>query len=183
MSRPGSHVRIHYRRVPDHVEVFEQRVVENDGDCIVTLAPSTPLRRPIHVGERVILEPGSPVVWFTFPGEWHDIGRFHRADGTFTGYYANVLTPPEIDGRTWRTTDLFLDIWLPPDGSVDILDEDEFEEARMHGLLDAPTAHRARDEASRLVEEAGRGQWPPHVVDSWTLPAARARLETLDGSG
>ena len=64
---------------------------------------------------EVALERGSDAVWFTFPGLWHDIGRFHRSDGTFTGIYANILTPPLIqpDG-VWHTTDLFLDLWQKP---------------------------------------------------------------------
>ena len=39
------------------------------------------------------------MVWTTYRGDvWHDVGRFHLADGTFTGYYANILTPVGIDG-------------------------------------------------------------------------------------
>ncbi len=177
MSQLGGRVRIHYRRIPDREEVFDQRVVEVEANgTVVTLADAAPLKEPVRAGGKAILDPGAPAVWFTFPGVWHDIGRFHRSDGTFTGCYANILTPPRMHQGGWHTTDLFLDVWLPVDGAAMLLDEDEFEDARVRGLLDDATARRARREAERLVRAAGEGRWPPDAVSRWTLEAARARV-------
>ena len=144
-------------------------------DAVVTLLEHAPLSRPSTIDGRVVLEPGSPVVWFTFPGEHHDIGRFHTLDDRFTGLYANVLSPVEgVDGAEWRTTDLFLDVWLAAEGGTPrILDEDELEDALARGWVDEATASAARGEAERLVREAGRGAWPPPVVTEWTLARAR----------
>jgi predicted RNA-binding protein associated with RNAse of E/G family len=116
------------------------------------------------------------VVWFTFPGEWHDIGRFHRADGTFTGFYANILTPVEMEGDRWSTTDLCLDVWLGADGGATLLDAEEFSEARESGWLDGETAARAEREAERLLTRALQERWPPPLVREWTLERARAAL-------
>ena len=173
MSEPPR-VRIHYRRPPDLAQVFDQAVVLERDDVIVTLADKIDFAPPMRIDGAVTLEHGSSVVWFTFPGAWHDIGRFHTADGTFTGYYANVLTPVEIDGRTWNTTDLYLDVWLTPDGAVRVLDEEEFDEAVGRELVDPETAERARAEASSLVRRAEAGTWPPPVVKEWTLERALA---------
>src|SRR5690606_31683099 len=121
----------------------------------VTFLEEARLDKPIAIGGATVLEPGAPIVWFTFPGVWHDIGRFHRRDGTFTGFYANVLTPVEMhDAGKWSTTDLFLDVWLRPDGSVEVLDEYELEEALGEGWIDAATAVEARREAERVAELA-----------------------------
>lgn len=134
---------------------------------------------PVTVTDRVVLEARSPAVWFTFPGAYHDIGRFHTPAGGLTGYYANVLTPVEIqsgagDGMdVWRTTDLFLDVFLTPDGKVHVLDEDELREAVRREWIDLATAHRAREEAHRLARQARRGDWPPPVVEEWPLERAR----------
>lgn len=116
----------------------------------------------------------SPVVWFTFPGAWHDVGRFHTPDGTFTALYANVLTPVEISGDEWRTTDLFLDVLLEPGRDPRVLDEDELAEAVQRGWLAESAARGAEAEAARLVEAARAGAWPPAVVGEWTLERARA---------
>ncbi len=165
-------VRIHYQRLPDREQIFDQRVVFRGDDVIVTLAESTQLDRALLVNDEPILEGGASVVWFTFPALWHDIGSFHLADGAFTGYYANILTPPRIDGSTWWTTDLFLDVWLPYQGEVQLLDEDEFESALQDGVLDAAIGRRAREEADRILSLADEGRWPPAIVQEWPLSRA-----------
>ncbi|HSH75213.1 MAG TPA: DUF402 domain-containing protein [Longimicrobiales bacterium] len=179
MSPPGR-VRIHYRRLPDHEQIFHQRVVLHRPDVIVTVTEPLEMEEPLRAGEVLLLEPGSRAVWFTFPGEWHDIGRFHLSNGTFTGYYANILTPPRIEGDIWFTTDLFLDVWLPARGAVALLDEDELEVALSEAHIDAETAGRARNEAERLLALAAAGTWPPSVAREWTLERIEADEATRD---
>ena len=171
----GNRVEIHYRRLPERETVFRQRVLADDGECIVTFVEASELPKPVRAGERVILEPGAPAVWFTFRGLWHDVGRFHLRDGTFTGFYANVLTPVVIETpERWRTTDLCLDVWVDAGGGVQVLDEDELAEAERRGWTDAETAARARAEAARLADDARAGRWPPAPLHEWTLERARA---------
>ena len=165
----NSRVRIHYRRLPDREQIFDQRVVLERADVIVTVTDPMRLDSPMLIGDEPALESGSRVVWFTFPGRWHDVGRFHLADGSFTGCYGNVLTPPRILANVWYTTDLFLDVWLPAAGAPALLDEDELEEALARSHIDAALAHRAREEARRLLEKAASGDWPPEIVREWTL--------------
>ena len=160
------------------MQLFEQRLVARERDVVVTLLESASVDRESRVDGVVILEPGSPIVWFTLPGARHDIGRFHRADGTFTGFYANVLTPVEnIDGADWSTTDLFLDVWLPASGgAARLLDEEELEEALRRGWIDHGDAAQATAEAARLIDDARTGAWPPAWAHAWTLERARTAL-------
>lgn len=139
------------------------------------------MARPVLVDGIPVLESGSPVIWFTFPGLWHDIGRFHRPDGEFTGLYANVLTPVRIEGDAWYTTDLFLDVFITPSGGVRLLDADELEAAERAGAIDPHLARQARAEADRLVRAASAGNWPPAVVREWTLERARAAAAGTPG--
>jgi predicted RNA-binding protein associated with RNAse of E/G family len=176
-------VRIRYRRPPDREDVFIQRLVQRTPDCVVTLMRHTPLAAPLHVGGRVILEDGAPVVWFTFPGAWHDIGRFHTAAGTFTGLYANILTPVRfLSAGEWETTDLFLDLWRDADGGVHVLDADELAAARAGAWIDAAAADAARREADRLVAAARAGAWPPSIVGAWPLERALAAAAGTPGA-
>jgi predicted RNA-binding protein associated with RNAse of E/G family len=151
--------------------------VYEDGEVSVTFARDLRLSSPVCVEGEVVLEEGSDAVWFTFPGTWHDIGRFHRADGTFTGTYANILTPCTFEaGGIWRTTDLFLDLWIPAtEGTGDqgrqkilLLDEAELRDAEERGWVNAETARTARAEARRLMAAYDRGEWPPRIVSEWT---------------
>jgi len=175
---PMTFVDIHYHRPPDRRTVFHQRLVHRTPDVLVTLMEETPLDRPVRVGGATVLEAGASVVWFTFPGAWHDIGRFHTRDGRFTGWYANVLTPVRfLDDTTWETTDLFLDVFLEPAGAVHLLDADELAEAEARGDVTAAQAAAAREEADRLVGLARSDAWPPPVVDRWPLERARAAAD------
>lgn len=143
-------------------------MLERD-DVIVTVTGPMRLESPMVIGGKPALESGSRVVWFTFPGCWHDVGRFHLADGSFTGCYGNILTPPRILGSAWYTTDLFLDVWVPPGGAAALLDEDELEDALARAHIDVALAQCARDEAARLLRLAATGAWPPSIVSEWTL--------------
>lgn len=171
-------VHIHYFRPPDRSQLFVQELLHEDGEVSVTLARKVSLPIPVRIDGEVVLEEGSDAVWFTFPGAWHDIGRFHLADGRFTGIYANILTPCTFEpGGIWRTTDLFLDLWIPA-GTEDISlrDEEELTEAEERGWVAPETAGRAREEARRLIEAFGRGEWPPKVVNAWPRERAMGRL-------
>jgi predicted RNA-binding protein associated with RNAse of E/G family len=163
-------VKIHYRRPPDRISVYDNELVYSSDEVIVTIMRSTPLPRPMIVNDRVVFESGAPAVWFTFPDADYDVGRFHTADGVFTGLYANVLTPVEIISPSeWRTTDLFIDVWADLDGSVHVLDEDELDDAAERGWIDSETTTSARATAYRIAQEFREGTWPPPVVYDWPL--------------
>jgi predicted RNA-binding protein associated with RNAse of E/G family len=174
VTSPPDFVHIHYLRPPDRREVFTQRLLLDARDVKVTFAENVPFDPPIRIGGEVALEAGSDAVWFTFPGLWHDIGRFHRANGTFTGIYANILTPPAIEpDGIWETTDLFLDVWVDPRGKMLVLDEDQLAEAVARGWVTSEEARRAHAEVEWIREEFLAGRWPPPVVSEWTLERAR----------
>lgn len=180
MSAPRR-ARIHYRRLPDDERIFEQVIVHEQDDVIVTLTGPLVIHKGPPAGAGPMLETGSRVVWFTFHDRWHDVGRFHAPDGTFRGYYGNILTPPEVSRSegvtTWRTTDLFLDVWWPVAGAAMLLDADEMEEALARGHIGAELAKRAREEANHLLALAAAGSWPPAVVKEWTLERCVAAAE------
>jgi len=170
-------VRIHYHRPPARTDVFIQRLIERSPACLVTFMERTPLPAAVVVDGAIVLEEGSPVIWFTFPGRWHDVGLFHTPAGEFTGTYANVLTPIRfLDERTWETTDLFLDVWVDPGGRAWLLDGDQLEEALAAGSISETLAAEARAEAGRILESIAAGDWPPAPVPDWSLARARARL-------
>lgn len=178
MSGPAPVVQIHYLRPPDRERVYRQLLVHDADDVKVTLARDVQHDPPLEIGGRPVLETGSDAVWFTFPGLWHDIGRFHRADGAFTGIYANVITPPVIhDDHVWETTDLFLDVWIEAGGGLRVLDRDQLKEAEARGWVEPETARRARREAERIRRAHRVGRWPPPVVEAWT------RQRALDATG
>jgi predicted RNA-binding protein associated with RNAse of E/G family len=127
-------------------------------------------------GGSVILQHGAPIVWFIPVGSWHDIGRFHLRDGTFTGFYTNVSKPVDIQPTKWIGHDLCLDLWQPVDGAPVWLDEDEFDDAVRRRLIDLATKKRVLNERTLIELRASVGQWPPAIVRDIDLVQARALM-------
>lgn len=169
-------VQIRYHRPPDRIDVYVQRWVADLSGYRITLLESYPADRPLRVDDRPVLEPGAPALWFTVPDAWHDVGRFHLLDESFTGYYANIIAPPQIDGPVWHIHDLCLDLWVGIDGRTEVLDRDEFDRAVKRGWIDAEAAEGARQELERLQELARAGRWPPALIRDYDLNRARSTL-------
>ncbi len=70
--------------------------------------------------------------------------------------------------------DLCLDLWVGPDGSFQVLDRDEFDEAVDQGWIDSATAHHARETLDRLTAAVREGRWPPAIVAAHDLRRVRA---------
>jgi predicted RNA-binding protein associated with RNAse of E/G family len=172
----ASRVRIHYHRPDRGTTVFFEHLVLDTPDVKVTLL-DTYEGREARAGDRVILSAGAPVVWFVFPGLCRDVGRFHLADGTFTGWYTNLRAPMRLEGANWYCTDLFLDHWLAADGGSGLwLDEDELDAATRAGLVEP--AHLSILTAERAAVERGVADatWPPDLAREIDLAEARRRL-------
>ena len=158
--------------------MYEQVLVLDRPDSKVLIQESYD-GRELRVGDRVILEAGAPIVWYVFPEKWHDIGRFHLADGTVTGWYTNITTPPEMAGDSWTARDLFLDLWQPADGGSAVwLDQDELDQAVRQGHVDRATLQRINNERTMIDLQVREGTWPPAVARDIGLELARSIADT-----
>jgi hypothetical protein len=106
----------------------------------------------------MVMDHGFWAVWFIGNGASYDLGKVYSAEGRHTGYYLDVLEPVRWQGADLATfeplTDLFLDLWISPDGRWQILDEPEFQEAEERGWITAQQATHARGTLAQLVELA-----------------------------
>jgi predicted RNA-binding protein associated with RNAse of E/G family len=166
-------IEIRYWRPPAKLQTFAQELVVDRSECKVTLVESSTSAGTLSVGEKVIFEPGAPMIWYVFPGKWYDLGRFYLRDGTFTGYYGNIIAPATFEGTEWEIYDLCLDLWIDRDGTYQILDQDEFDEAVDRHWIDAETARRARLELDRLVQDTREGRFPPPIACELDLERVR----------
>jgi predicted RNA-binding protein associated with RNAse of E/G family len=102
-----------------------------------------------------VFEPGDRFVEWFFDDRWYNIFEVRAAhDDHLKGWYCNVTKPAVIDVAQGRVSaiDLALDVWVDFDGSIQVLDEDEF------AALDLPEADRraaldALNELKRLARE------------------------------
>jgi predicted RNA-binding protein associated with RNAse of E/G family len=132
---------------------------------------------PIRINDETVVEPGASLLWYVLPGAWHDIGRFHLADDTLTGWYTNLCTPIEMEGETWSSTDLFLDHWMTPEGKHSWLDEDELTGAIDAGLVSAEWQRSIEKERATIQSNLDVGAWPPPIALEFGLEEARACLQ------
>ena len=155
-------VALAYKRLPDRVNHFQQQLLYVDDDVIVTsqrVRPSSPI---VQKGETVLGD-NFPVVWFVFTGLWYDVGKVYNLNSEWTGYYCDIMKPVKrsmgIDGKLDRfeITDLFLDLWVNPDSTYEIQDEDEFEDAVQSGAIDAELEKKAWDVLKALIAEVEAG--------------------------
>jgi hypothetical protein len=124
----------------------------------------------IPKGARTMLPEGKPVLptgnWrlregrfgtnalrLTRPGAAHSILLFFGDD--FEGWYVNLERPLRRFSAGIDCDDLFLDLFVEPDGRHRWLDEDELAQAVTAGLLTPEDAVSAREEGERVLTE-----WP-----------------------
>ncbi|MCH7473082.1 MAG: DUF402 domain-containing protein [Gemmatimonadetes bacterium] len=164
-----------YSRPGKGSERYEHWLVADKPDVKILLM--TDYRgKPLMIDGKVAVEPGSALLWFVFPGAWHDIGRFHLADDTLTGWYTNLCTPVEMRGDSWASTDLFLDHWMTPDGSQSWLDEDELADAIGAGLVSQETQTKVEEERRSIQACLDTAGWPPQVALDMDLHRARGLM-------
>ncbi len=82
---------------------------------------------PTITTETTTFATGDILHEFFYSDRWYNVFALY-AGGTkqLKGWYCNVTRPTEIDSAEIRWTDLELDIWVAADGTVTILDEEEF---------------------------------------------------------
>jgi hypothetical protein len=113
------------------------------------------------------------------PGRLSAISLFWReSDWKFVGYYGNIQAPIRHTHQGFESADYLLDVVIDPDRSWRWKDEDEWEDARVHGLMDLVLLDQVRLEGERIIAEAEKGDWPfdGSLVDwrpdaGWPIPA------------
>ena len=85
----------------------------------------------------VVLERGDRWTETFYSDRWYNIFEIRASDGRLKGWYCNITRPARITQDEVSAEDLALDLWVEPDGSQQVLDEDEF------AALGLPSEERA----------------------------------------
>lgn len=93
---------------------------------------------------------------------WH---FFHGTTGVFEGWYANIEDPHVRAGRTTRSRDHVLDVWVEPDRTVERKDEDELVLAVEQGRYSQGEADAIRATATEIEEVIAA--WGAPFCDGW----------------
>ena len=159
-------IKLIYTRLPDRVSHFQQDLLYEDDEVIVTtqrVKPSQPLARD----GVTMLGSNFTAVWFILANRWYDIGKIYNLEGQFTGYYCDIILPMRRTETHIEVTDLFLDVWVYENGSYQILDEDEFEFAIHNNWISTDLANQAKIALQSLISDIESGAFPPGIVTRW----------------
>jgi protein associated with RNAse G/E len=95
----------------------------------------------------VVLEPDDRWTETFYSDRWYNIFEIRANDGRLKGWYCNVTRPARITRDEVAAEDLALDLWVEADGTVRVLDEDEFAELDL-----LPGEREAGQEALRRLK-------------------------------
>ncbi len=85
---------------------------------------------------NVLLKKGDRFVETFYSDRWYNIFEIYdRDDGKLKGWYCNIGRPAIIEQDAVSYVDLALDLWVAPDGTQTILDEDELVELKLDDEL------------------------------------------------
>ena len=116
------------------------------------LAVSTTWERPPMDTGYVFLDLDDRWTEYYYDNRWYNIFEIRMATGALKGWYCNVTRPARVDADTVDWEDLALDLWVDPDGTIRVLDEDEFEELPI-SQWEREQARAALAELMMLVKE------------------------------
>ncbi|MCS6836741.1 MAG: DUF402 domain-containing protein [Anaerolineae bacterium] len=75
----------------------------------------------------IVLKRGDIFTEWFYADRYYNIFAIHdRDDGALKGYYCNFTRPALLQANSLRADDLALDLFVAPDGSTRLLDEDEY---------------------------------------------------------
>ena len=178
-----------YKWPPDRVHRSQQQLLYVDANVIVTgqrVKPSTPI---VQNGETVLAD-NFAAVWFVFTGLWYSIAKVYNLNDEWTGYYCDIMKPVkrsvDVTGKLncFEITDLFLDLWINPDGTYEVQDADEFETAVQTGVINTELEKETRDALKSLIAEVASGHVEHRlqkVINRAKLTDFRDYVERIEG--
>lgn len=142
---------------------WSSNLIAQSGDWILTQTPYATSVRHHTKGLDYIMQHSNFGIFNT--KEYYNLFIDLTKDGAFKMLYINIATPAILKGNeiTWK--DLELDIVRMPGRPAELVDEDEFQEAKNSGLLSLDLADKAEEVAAELMKVVDKGAFPFLAAD------------------
>jgi predicted RNA-binding protein associated with RNAse of E/G family len=151
-------VTIHLQRLGKPARSYVEELVSDDGVRVETftrLPAAVSASLSAQFCQQGKIPPGSIIhsaAKTLFYHESYSIVVFRDAAGELLGCYCDIVTPLQKVGDDYVLTDLILDLWIAPDGVVQVLDEAEFQVAIQSGLIPPDLAVLAQTTLKSLTQ-------------------------------
>jgi predicted RNA-binding protein associated with RNAse of E/G family len=163
-------VTIHHIRPGKRTEIFTEGFVSEDQHGLATLSILSD-EDSKSMSERLrshgFIEAGdivhSVAKYYSY-SEYFNLLVFGGPNGEAIGYYSDMAMPLRKVDDGYEIVDLFLDIWLKPNGTLLELDLDEFQEAITRELITKEQQEFALTAFERLKNETRQGMYPQNYI-------------------
>ncbi|MGH2507201.1 MAG: DUF402 domain-containing protein [Ktedonobacteraceae bacterium] len=88
---------------------------------------------------------------YFYTDRWFNIFAIATAHGQRKGWYCNVAMPAQIGAERVEQIDLLLDVWVEPDGTILLLDEEEFAAETTLTVTQRDGAHQGLQDLLALI--------------------------------
>ena len=132
---------------------YEAQLIDHEGPIVRLRVPAG---TPTYGKDGHMVEAEDNAIEIYFTDRWYNVWHLREHTTYPNLWYSNIAMPAKFDGKTLRWVDLELDVRCYLDGSLRVLDEDEFEVNRLEmGYTDevVERALAALDEVLRLGKE------------------------------
>lgn len=156
-AKPGSRAllrAIKYDGTAHWIQPFS--VVSDDGTLLIA---SYKARTPIYTSRGEFRSPYDSLVYF-WRDRWYNVFRLSRPGCPLALWYCNITTPASYDGQHIGYVDLDLDVTVRPNGCIELLDEDEFDEHQVLYAYPDDVIAKARQAADDVMELARTNAYP-----------------------
>lgn len=107
-------------------------------------------RDNVAVGSLLLSRGDTFIETYYFNRWYNTFAVFENESGRFKGWYCNITRPARAEGKHIYAEDLALDLVVRPDGSHEILDQDEFKDLEIpesDRLQALQTLHKLQEQA------------------------------------
>lgn len=151
-------ITIHLQRIGKPARSYVEELVEDDGVQVRTLSilsAEVSASLSEQFCQQGKIPPGRFIhsaAKYLFYNETYSLVIFRDSAGELLGCYCDIVTPVQKVGRGYVLTDLMLDLWIDPEGNIQILDEAEFQAAALDGLIPPTLAEMAQSTLEQLTQ-------------------------------
>lgn len=129
-------------------------ILEEREDCLVLVT----YKSMVTESNGRTWQTREPAICFFYPDRWYNVISMIRKQGIT--YYCNIATPYLYDGEAIKNIDYDLDLKVYPNGTYDVLDEDEFQSHALAMNYPQEIVDISRSSLSQLIKAVDRKEFP-----------------------
>lgn len=122
---PGDIITVSARSVDGNLKKsWSCRLLNSEGSTLCLEGTFNVSLKHLELGR---IEPGTKSVEYFWLDRWYSVFIFFTPDGELRNFYCNLNFPPTVKHSSLDYVDLDIDIVVWPNGSIEVLDIEEFE--------------------------------------------------------